>query len=79
MRWLYFAFGTVSLLNLWSAAPPAPIVAEWLPPFGAVSMVGAVAMLAICGVTLAWLAGRPGRGLEATENAPGSPEMGLSG
>ena len=35
IAWLYLAFSVVFTLNLLSAAPPAPIFAEWLP-FGGV-------------------------------------------
>ena len=31
IAWLYLAFGVVFTLDLLSAAPPAPIFAEWLP------------------------------------------------
>ncbi len=34
IQWLYLAFGVVFTLNLWSAAPPAPIFRTWLPVSG---------------------------------------------
>ena len=50
IQWLYLAFGVVFTLNLWSAAPPAPIFRTWLPYPGVHSLVGSVAMIAITGV-----------------------------
>jgi Gpi18-like mannosyltransferase len=59
IQWLYLAFGVVFTLNLWSASPPAPIFREWLPYPGVHSMVGAVAMIAITGLTLIWMTSKP--------------------
>ena len=42
IQWLCLAFGVVFTLNLWSAAPPAPIFRVWLPYPGIHSMIGAV-------------------------------------
>ncbi len=59
IQWLCLAFGVVFTLNLWSAAPPAPVFRVWLPYPGLHSMVGAVAMLAITGLTLIWMSSPP--------------------
>jgi Gpi18-like mannosyltransferase len=61
IQWLYLAFGVVFTLDLWSAAPPAPIFAAWLPFAGLPSIVGSVAMLAITWLTLSWMTARPAR------------------
>ena len=61
IQWLYLALGVVFILNLWSAAPPAPIFRVWLPYPGLHSMVGSLAMIAITGLTLIWMTSRPGR------------------
>lgn len=63
IQWLSAVLGVVFILNLWSAAPPAPIFRVWLPYPGLHSMVGAVAMIAITGLTLAWMTPRPNRAL----------------
>jgi hypothetical protein len=55
IQWLYLAFGVVFTLDLWSAAPPAPIFRQWLPFPGVHSMIGAVVMLAITALTLLWM------------------------
>jgi Gpi18-like mannosyltransferase len=59
IQWLYIAFGVVFTLDLWSAAPPAPIFAAWLPFAGIPSIVGSVAMLAITWLTFSWMTARP--------------------
>jgi len=59
IRWLYAAFGVVFVLDLWSAAPPAPIFRQWLPFAGAYSMVGSLAMIAMTALTILWMTSRP--------------------
>jgi Gpi18-like mannosyltransferase len=61
IQWLYIAFGVVFTLDLWSAAPPAPIFAAWLPFAGLTSIVGSVAMLVITWLTFSWMTARPAR------------------
>ena len=60
IQWLCVALGVVFTLNLWSAAPPTPIFRVWLPYPGLHSMVGAVIMLAITGLTIIWASAPPG-------------------
>jgi Gpi18-like mannosyltransferase len=67
IQWLYLAFGVVFTLNLWSAAPPAPIFRTWLPYPGVHSLVGAVAMIAITGVAFLWMSSGP-------EDEPAAPD-----
>ena len=55
IRWLYLAFGVLFTLDLWSAAPPAPIFRQWLPFAGVHSLIGSVAMIAITWLTLSWM------------------------
>ena len=55
VQWLYVAFGVVFTLELWSAAPPAPVFREWLPFFGWYSIVGSLVMIAITALTLIWI------------------------
>jgi len=79
IQWLCLGLGAVFTLSLWSAAPPAPVFAAWLPFGGALSMAGAVAMLLFCGLTIAWMTGRPERGTDAPENQSSRVGIGLSG
>ena len=58
IAWLYLAFGVVFTLDLLSAAPPAPIFAEWLPFGGIVSIIGSFVMIAITFLTLTWMTSR---------------------
>ena len=58
--WLAIAFGVVFTLNLWTAAPPAPVFREWLPNPGWPALVGSVVMILITGLTLIWMTSRPG-------------------
>jgi len=67
IQWLYLAFGVVFTLNLWSAAPPAPIFRTWLPYPGVHSLIGAVAMIAITGVAFLWLSA-------GAEDEPAGPD-----
>ena len=59
IQWLYLAFGVLFTLDLWSAAPPAPIFREWLPFAGIHSIIGSVAMIAITWLTVSWMVSRP--------------------
>ena len=61
IAWLYLAFGVVFTLDLLSAAPPTPIFSAWLPFGGVVSIVGALAMIAITFLTLTWMTSRGSR------------------
>ena len=54
--WLAIAFGVVFTLNVWTAAPPAPVFREWLPNPGWPALAGSVAMIVITGLTLLWMA-----------------------
>jgi len=67
VQWLYLAFGVVFTLNLWSAAPPAPIFRTWLPYPGVHSLVGAVAMIAITGLVFIWMSA-------GSEGEPAAPD-----
>ncbi len=58
IQWLCLALGVVFTLNLWSAAPPAPIFRVWLPYPGIHSMIGAVAMIAITVLVIVWMTDR---------------------
>ena len=58
IAWLYLAFSVVFTLDLLSAAPPAPIFAEWLPFGGVVSIVGSFAMIAITFLAVTWMTSR---------------------
>ena len=63
IAWLYLAFSVVFTLDLLSAAPPAPVFAEWLPFGGVVSIIGSFVMIAITFLVLTWMASpRHGRG-----------------
>ena len=64
IQWLYLAFGVVFTLNLWTAAPPTPVIRAWLPFAGVHTIVGALAMIVITGLTIIWL----------TDRASGAPE-----
>ena len=79
IQWLYLAFGVVFTLNLWSAAPPAPIFRQWLPFPGVHSMVGAVVMLAITALTLLWMSSPSGGDAETPDHrvaaTPGGPSV----
>jgi Gpi18-like mannosyltransferase len=55
VRWLGVAFGVVFTLNLLSAVPPAPWIGAILPSTGPITVVGAIAMLAITLATLSLL------------------------
>lgn len=58
IAWLYVAFGVVFTLDLLSAAPPSPIFRTLLPFGGVVSVVGAIAMIAITFLTVTWMTSR---------------------
>jgi Gpi18-like mannosyltransferase len=53
--WLSIAFGVVFTLNLLAAAPPTPEIGQAIPISGPLGILGAIAMLAILGVTLVLL------------------------
>ena len=55
IAWLYLAFSVVFTLDLLSAAPPAPVFAEWLPFGGVVSIIGSFVMIAITFLVLTWM------------------------
>jgi hypothetical protein len=67
IQWLCLALGVVFTLNLMSAAPPAPIYRVWLPYPGVHSLVGAVAMIVITGLTVLWMTSR-------RASAPATPD-----
>jgi hypothetical protein len=67
IQWLCLALGVVFTLNLVSAVPPAPIFRVWLPYPGVHSLVGAVAMIVITGLTVLWMTSRRAR-------APATPD-----
>ena len=56
IAWLYLAFSVVFTLDLLTAAPPAPVFAEWLPFGGVVSIIGSFVMIAITFLVLTWMA-----------------------
>ena len=56
IAWLYLAFSVVFTLDLLSAAPPAPVFAEWLPFGSVVSIIGSFVMIAITFLVLTWMA-----------------------
>jgi Gpi18-like mannosyltransferase len=68
IQWLCLGLGVVFTLSLWSAAPPAPAFAAWLPFGGPWSVAGAIAMMLFCGLTIIWMTGGPERGSDAPEN-----------
>jgi Gpi18-like mannosyltransferase len=68
IRWLSVAFGVVFTLDLWSAAPPAPIFRDLLPFGGLPSIVGSLAMIAITGLTLIWMSRRATGGDDAPDH-----------
>jgi hypothetical protein len=68
IQWLYLAFGVVFALDLWSAAPPAPIFREWLPFAGLQTIVGSIAMIAITGMALMWMTSRSEVGAAAPDH-----------
>jgi dolichyl-phosphate-mannose-protein mannosyltransferase len=72
IQWLCLALGVVFTLNLWSAAPPAPIFRVWLPYPGIQSMIGAVAMIAITGLVIIWMTDRddPDHRVAVVDGAP---------
>ncbi len=70
IQWLCLALGVVFTLNLWSAAPPTPIFRVWLPYPGIHSMIGAVAMIVITGVTIIWMTDRSDTARDAARDAP---------
>ena len=59
IAWLYLAFSVVFTLDLLSAAPPAPVFAEWLPFGSVVSIIGSIVMIAITFLVLTWMTSRP--------------------
>jgi Gpi18-like mannosyltransferase len=68
IRWLYLALGVLFTLDLWSAAPPAPIFREWLPFAGIHSLIGSLAMIAITWLTLSWMTERGAAGRAAPDH-----------
>lgn len=78
MLWLGIAFGVVFTLNLWTAAPPAPIFREWLPNPGWPALIGSVAMLVITGLVVLWMTPRSGGDPDAPDHRVGE-SSGASG
>jgi len=77
IRWLSLVFGLAFTLDLWSAAPPAPIFREWLPFGGIYSIIGSLAMIAVTWLTLSWMSprtvaarGAPDHRVAATREGP---------
>lgn len=68
IQWLYLAFGVVFTLDLWTAAPPAPIFREWLPLAGIQTIAGALAMMAIVGLAFIWVSSRSGAGADVRDH-----------
>jgi Gpi18-like mannosyltransferase len=68
IRWLYLAFGVLFTLDLWSAAPPAPIFRQWLPFAGVHSLIGSLAMIGITWLTLSWMTDHRGAGRSAPDH-----------
>jgi hypothetical protein len=67
IQWLCLALGVVFTLNLVSAVPPTPTFRVWFPYPGVHSLVGAVAMIVITGLTVLWMTSR-------REGAPATPD-----
>jgi len=67
VRLLWLAFGAVFTINLLAAAPPSPTIAQVLPIFGPLGVVGSLTMIAVTAASLWLLFADRGSGWPAAE------------